>query len=181
MISNGKKIIFIGMVLVLCNGIFWLTVVRWQERRMHTLEHTLASQRIASESRPPGSGPDYKKWQAIKADMDRVIDTRVPHIFLLPEYAGRVADSLQKSGLSMGGKMVFQPGTVSEPLGLNRYGTAITVSGTYPQFKRFLADLQNFPEIIVLEDIRFTRSAAGEAGVTLSLVIDLFFKGNLDG
>ncbi|WP_459915902.1 type 4a pilus biogenesis protein PilO [Desulfocicer niacini] len=181
MISNGKKIIFIAMMLILCNGVFWMTVLSRQERRIKALEHTLASQRIDIKRVTSDYGPDEKKWEAIKADMDRVIDTRVPHIFLLPEYAGRIAESLQKSGLSMTGKMVFQPGTVSEPLGLNRYGTVITVSGAYPQFKRFLADLQNFPEIIVLDDITLTRSAAGESGVTLSLVIDLFFKGNLDG
>ncbi len=169
------------MMLILCNGIFWMTVVSRQERRIQALEHTLASQRIALKQIPSGSAADDKKWEAIRADMDRVMDTRVPHIFLLPEYAGRIAESLQKSGLSMTGKMVFQPATVSEPLGLNRYGTVITVSGAYPQFKRFLADLQNFPEIIVLEDITLTRSVAGESGVTLSLVIDLFFKGNLDG
>jgi len=182
MISNGKKVIFISsMALILCNALFWITVVRPQGKQIKGLERTLTSQRNVSKSVTSGAGVDYKKWEAIQMDMDRVLDTRVPHIFLLPEYAGRIASSLHKSGLSMTGKMLFQPGTVSEPLGLNRYGTVIEVSGKYPQFKRFLADLQNFPEIIVVEDITFTRSGAGESQVTLSLAIDLFFKGNLDG
>ncbi|MFK5952280.1 MAG: hypothetical protein QM498_04420 [Desulfobacterium sp.] len=181
MISNGKKIISIGMVLILCNVFFWMTLVRPQAKQIHVLEQIMASQRLVSQPMSPGSGSDYEKWEAIKADMDRIMDTRVPHIFLLPEYAGRIASSLHKSGLSMTGKMVFKPGNASEPLGLNRYGTVINVTGEYRQFKRFIADLQNFPEMILVEDVTFTRSSGKEAGVKLSLVIDLFFKGNLDG
>lgn len=182
MLSNGKRIILTSMVLILCNVLFWMTVVKPQAKQINVLEHTLASQRLVSEQvSPAGSGADYEKWEAIKADMARVMDSRVPHIFLLPEYAGRIASSLNKSGPSMTGKMVFQPGTASELLGLNRYGTIINVSGEYRQFKQFLTDLQNFPEIILVKDVIFTRSAGKESEVRLSLVIDFFFKGNLDG
>ncbi|WP_139795697.1 hypothetical protein [Desulfocicer vacuolatum] len=154
---------------------------RRQDRQINDLECALGSQRIVSQALPPRSVLNFEKWDAIKTDMIRVLNERVPHVFLLPEFADRIASSLHKHGLSMTGKMIFQTGAMPEILGLNRYRTVINVSGKYPQFKRFIAELQNFPEILLIEDLTFSRSDDKNAGIKLSLTIDLFFKGNLDG
>ena len=168
-----KKWFLVCLALMLVNLLFHFLVILPRQKQMLLLQEELMSHRFHPVLNDVGNGD--AKWATIEADMKKLLQSRIPPIFSLPEYAQRIAGRVEANGLSLEGKMAFQPGK-GGPLSLKSYYTVINIAGKYRALKQFIADLQNFPEVLSIDAMTFTRSLESKGPVKLTLKMTFFFK-----
>jgi Tfp pilus assembly protein PilO len=163
------------MAVILINVVVFSFVIAKQGKSIRAVQKS-----ILAEQRKPvaGKGGMEKDLNArVKNDMDRAVE-RLPHLFSLTRQAGEIVSLTDRNHLLSLREMVFRPEKSDHPFLIN-YSTTMTLKGDYSGFKGFIADIQNLPELVFMDELSFTRSS--DRALTLKLKIFLYFRGDSDG
>lgn len=180
MTRRHQILLGISLLVIMVNLMVQLTVIRKAEEVLERQRQSVTRQ--ARSAVLQKKGPDAERYTLMRRarDTQRMIEMRMPHVFDLPVLADAIARGIERSGLTLKASMVFRSGP-AEITGVNRYETRIRLSGSYPALKQFLAHLQNLPELLVMEEVRFSRPEEDRSQVELTVDLALFLKGNVNG
>ena len=89
--------------------------------------------------------------------------------FLGELYQTAAQDSLDLSGIS------YKPSLLKEERLLS-YAMTLSVSGRYPNLKKFISDLGSSSNILTIDSVSFTYSGAASDSVNLQVLITAYFK-----
>lgn len=94
------------------------------------------------------------------------------------EFARVLGDILEKASANsvVAGKISYKPVVVKET-GLLSYQLSFSVNGEYAAVKSYLADLQNYPEILVVENVDFSNNDLFVENVEMHLRITVYLQG----
>ena len=103
---------------------------------------------------------------------------------LLPEekemetVAGELREIIGGNGLTAEAEIRFKAEGIVDLL-LLKYGMTLSLSGTYEQVKRTLADIQNSPRLFSIEKISLAAGTRDGREATLSLTLTTYFRGSM--
>jgi Tfp pilus assembly protein PilO len=170
-----RIIISVCMAVILINVVVLSFIFGKQGKSIHAIQKA-----ILAEQRKPVAGKDEREkdlnaW--VKTDMNRAVE-RIPHIFSLTRQAGQIVSLTDRNHLFSLKGMVFRPEKNDHPFLIN-YSTTMTLRGEYSGLKGFIADIQNLPALVFMDELNFTRTS--DRALTLKLKISLYFRGDSDG
>ena len=170
-----KIIIFVCMAVLLLNVVVLFLWIGQQRKSLQGIQRS-----IFMEQRRPAAGKDEREWDLnarVEYDINRMAE-RIPHIFSLTRQAGKIASLADRNHLFSEKGMLFKPEKTNHPFLVN-YSTTMTLKGDYSRLKGFIADIQNLPELLFMDELSFTRTP--DRTLSLKLKISLYFKGETDG
>lgn len=109
-----------------------------------------------------------------RADLER-LNTKIP---LKRDFARVLSDLIElasTSAVTMG-SMSYKPAPAAQE-GLLSYQLAFPVSGSYAAVKSYLADLQNYSELVVVDSISLANSDPYEELVVMDLHTTVYLRG----
>jgi len=107
-------------------------------------------------------------------DLKRLM-VRIPVKRQFPRVLGDILDAAASSAVVTGG-VSYKPQAIKDQ-DLLAYGVSMTVGGSYAAVKSFLSDLQKNSELIVIDDIGFSKSDLYEENVVLDLRLTVYLQG----
>lgn len=173
--KHHKNIIFVCMAVLLLNVVVFFLLIEKQRKSIEAIQES-----ILTEQRSPVATKGGGEWDLnarVKNDKDRLVE-KIPHIFSLTRQAGKIVSLTDLNHLISEKGMLFRPEESDHPFLVN-YSTTMTLRGDYSGLKGFIADIQNLPELIFMDELSFTR--ASDRALSLNLKIILCFRGEIDG
>ncbi len=170
-----KNIISACMVVIFLNAVVLFFVIGKQRKSILGIQKS-----IFTEQRRPVARKGEREWDInarVENDFNTVVE-RIPHIFSLTRQAGKIASLTDRNHLFSEKGMLFKPEKIDHPFLVN-YSTTMTLRGDYSRLKGFIADIQNLPELVVMDELSFTRTS--DRTLSLKLKISLYFRGEIDG
>lgn len=164
--------------LIVLGVLLGLTVLLSLVNRFYLEPAVIASQASWNELR-------QKVAAAGKADVETIyrrgvddlkkMEALVPLKRQFPRVLGELLDSAASNGLSTGA-VSYKPQVVKGQSDMLVYGLSMSVSGSYAAVKSFLADLQQFEEIVVIDGISLTNGDPYEENVVLDVKASIYLR-----
>lgn len=103
-----------------------------------------------------------------------LLKEKVPARRQFPRVLGDILDAAASSQV-MTGNITYKPAAIKDE-NLLAYSVSITVGGTYAAVKSFLADLQNYRELIVIDGLGLANTDPYEEFVTMELRMTIYLR-----
>ncbi len=166
-----KIIIYICVFIIFCNLVVKFFIIDNQTQRIFFLQKRVMAMRsdssLALEKSKQQRSKQHKEINLIMGE--------IPKVLSFSEYAVKIRSLIDDNQLSINGSLVFSPGKVQNP-SLLIYDTKFIVTGTYPDIKQFIAELQNLKGIKHLNSINMTRNTEDNTRISLGLKLSIFLK-----
>ncbi len=173
--KHHKNIIWLCMAVILINVVALFLLIEKQRNRIEAIQKSILTEQRRPVARK--SGVEWDLNAGVQNDMDSLVE-RIPHIFLLTRQAGKIVSLTDRNHLRSEKGMLFKPERIDHPFLVN-YSTTMTLRGDYRGLKGFIADIQNLPELVSMDELSFTRTS--DRALSLNLKIFLYFRGENDG
>lgn len=169
--KQKKKLLAAVIGLVLLNVLFFVAFTGVIEPRRVT-----AAQRydeLQRRSRAEGAADVSTLYKRGIEDLKNFTG-RIPDKRQFPQLLGDLMEIALSSSVKVG-KMSYKPQQLKED-NLLAYTLAMSVTGTYPAVKSFLADVQGKNELLAVEHASFANDDPYEESVLLDLKITIYLR-----
>ncbi len=122
----------------------------------------------------------YKKVAEISNELKKYpeelakIDFALPQEISLPAMYGFFQKKASESGLVLKDEKFDSSSAPNESLAKKEYRFSLTLSGSYPAFKNFLAILEKSAKIVEVEQISFSSPGKGESTFSFSVSVKFY-------
>lgn len=140
-------------VLLAVNLIFRVTILRSQQNEISRQIDAYESLRT---SRSRGNPTVYQRYASGREDLETFLQA-LPRMTNISDKARELRSFLSENRIASG-EIRFNTGR-EEGLSVWKYSTTLSISGTYPDIKQFLADIQESPSLFAIEHLSFQRKA----------------------
>jgi type IV pilus assembly protein PilO len=93
-----------------------------------------------------------------------------------PRVLGDILDAAASSAVETG-NVSYKPQVVKGREDLLVYGITMSVGGSYAAVKSFLADLQKYGEMVVIDSVKLSKSDLYEENVVMDLKLTVYLQG----
>jgi type IV pilus assembly protein PilO len=166
-----RKKTFIALaVLAVINAVLFVYVLGFQEPRISALQTT-----VSESARRTRGGPDNKYEIFTRGTRDLgLFRTRIPPKREFVRVVGEIFEAAGNNGLPVR-NVGYKPEVLKEG-GLLLYSLNFSVTGTYAATKSFIADIQQLPEMVFIDNMSLNNGTDQQGSVTLKTVISAFFR-----
>jgi len=159
------------MVLLLVNVLFYSIGVVYLEPALNS--NRLAFNNLREKMSIIGRTDVSATYRQGKKDLEKLM-VMIPAKRDFPKVLGDIADDALSSGVVLGG-FNYKHRIVKDE-NLMVYNVTISVSGRYAAIKSFLDDMQNIPDLTVIEDISMANSDPYEENLTMELRLAVYLR-----
>lgn len=152
-------------LLLAANLVFRMTILRSQQNEISRQIRTYESLRT---SRVPGQDQaGYHRYESGRKELETFLQA-LPRMPNISDKARELRSLLNDNHISSG-EIRFSTGR-EDALSLWKYSTTLSISGTYPDMKRFLAAIQGSASLFAIEHLSFERrESAGTVSAGLRI------------
>lgn len=170
-IREKKLVLVVILLLILLNALLMILVDSYQAKAL-VATHTRWSD-LRRQAASLGQADAAALYRQGAGDLEK-IKTRIPAKREFARVLGDLFESASSSGVSTG-SISYKPETIKGE-GLLSYQLSISVNGSYAAIKSYLADLQQNPELIVVENVTFSNSDLFVENVTMDLHLTIYLR-----
>jgi type IV pilus assembly protein PilO len=169
-IKMRKKSCLAIIALGLVNILLYIFIMSFQVSKLDALRN----QWLDKRQRPSFGALDKTLiYSQGKKDL-AVFNSRIPPKKDFMRVVGELFDIASNNGLSVG-SVGYKPELIKDR-NLLVYGLTFSVSGSYAAVKNFIADIEQSPEMVSLDQITLTGGEASQDSVKVSVQISAFFR-----
>jgi Tfp pilus assembly protein PilO len=169
-IKMRKKSCLAIIALALANIVLYIFIMGFQISKLNTLQNEWLENR-----QRPSSGYLEKSLIFSQGKKDlAVFDSRIPPKKDFMRVVGELFEIASNNGLSIG-SVGYKPELIKDR-DLLVYGLSFSVEGSYAAVKSFIADIEQSPEIVSIDQINLTGAESSPDSVKVSVRISAFFK-----
>ena len=151
---SANRVFWLACFLLLAaNLLFRMTILRGQQNeisgQIDTYESLRTSRVLGQDHRAV-----YRRYESGRKELETFLEAlpRMPNI----SDRARELRSMLHNNQIVSNEIRFSTGR-EEALSLWKYSTTLSLSGTYPDMKRFLADIHGSPGLFAIEHLSFER------------------------
>ena len=164
-----KSIITLGALLII-NIAVGVYVFFWQNPRNESLQTLRNEQQRLLASGGGGINTNYRQGVTDLATFNGMVPPRKS----FARVVGELLELAQNSGLTTSG-LSYKP-ELAATSGLMNYALSFSVTGKYAAVKSYLADLQRFKEMVVVEQFSLSGGKTTEEIVDLKLHLTVYLQ-----
>lgn len=146
------------LVLLAANLVFRLTILRSQQKEISRQIDTYESLR-SSRGRGQAHQSVYHRYESGRKELEAFLQA-LPRMTNISDKAREIRSLLADNHIASGEIRFSTEREKTVPLW--KYSTTLSISGTYPDMKQLLADIQGSPSLLAIEHLSFQRN--GSAG-----------------
>lgn len=170
-LKQKKTLLTATLVLILLNVAFFVAHTRFIEPKIVSAgQHYDDLRRRSAIEGAADVSTIYKRG----IDDLKNFSSRIPAKRQFPQLLGDLMEIASSNSVRVG-KMSYKPQILKED-DLLAYTLAMSVNGTYPAVKSFMADLQAKHELLLVEHASFANDDPYEEAVSLDLKITIYLR-----
>lgn len=171
-ILRVKKImLFVILTLVMLNIMLMALVGSYQDPALSTLQTKWNELRRQLASTGKSDAAALHRQGA--ADLEK-LTARIPLKKEFGRVLGDLLESASTSGVVMGA-IAYKPLSIKDE-NLLSYQLSLKVSGSYAAIKSYVADLQKYPELVVVDSLSLTNSDPFAESLTMDLHLTVYLR-----
>lgn len=170
-IRQKRLALLLSLSLLLANVALMVVLTSYQEPALVSSRSKWSELRnkVARAGRADAS----ELYRRGKSDLEK-LGTRIPPKREFARVLNDLLDATSNSGVVMG-TISYKPLTIKDE-GLLSYQLSFSVRGDYAAVKSCLADLQQNPELVVVDNVTLTNSDLFEEKVVMNLNITVYLR-----
>lgn len=170
-LRTKKFALAIIVLLILLNAAMMTLAGSYQTKALAAAQEKWSD--LRRQAAAAGKADAAARYRQTAADLEN-LKTRIPARREFARVLSDLFESASTSGVTTGA-VSYKPQKVKDEALLS-YQLSFSVSGSYAAVKSYLADLQNYPELIVIDNLSLSNADPFVENVTMDLGLTVYLR-----